>query len=84
VPGYCAHLPVSGLHDRTLGIRHIQRSIDSSPSGLACLYVTLSRRAAQAGFADMQFQAVFNIVKEFETGMRDDPVFLMSARRADA
>jgi ubiquinone/menaquinone biosynthesis C-methylase UbiE len=44
----------------------------------------LSRRAAQAGFADVQFQSVFRIAKEFETGTRDYPVFLMSARRAGA
>jgi ubiquinone/menaquinone biosynthesis C-methylase UbiE len=44
----------------------------------------LSRRAAQAGFADVQFQTVFRIAKEFETGTRDYPVFLMSARRAGA
>ncbi len=42
----------------------------------------LSRRAAQAGFADMQFQTVFSIAKEQETGTRDYPVFLMTARRA--
>ena len=42
----------------------------------------LSRRAAQAGFADMQFQTVFTIAKERETGTRDYPVFLMTARRA--
>ena len=44
----------------------------------------LSRRAAQAGFADMQFQTVFTIAKERETGTRDYPVFLMTARRAGA
>jgi len=44
----------------------------------------LSRRAAQAGFADMQFQTVFSIAKEHETGTRDYPVFLMTARRASA
>jgi 2-polyprenyl-3-methyl-5-hydroxy-6-metoxy-1,4-benzoquinol methylase len=42
----------------------------------------LSRRAAQAGFADVQFQTVFSIAKERETGTRDYPVFLMTARRA--
>jgi len=44
----------------------------------------LSLRAAQAGFADMQFQTVFSIAKEHETGTRDYPVFLMTARRAGA
>jgi len=44
----------------------------------------LSLRAAQAGFADMQFQTVFSIAKEGETGTRDYPVFLMTARRASA
>ena len=41
----------------------------------------LSRRAAQSGFADIQFQTVFTITKERETGARDYPVFLMTARR---
>jgi ubiquinone/menaquinone biosynthesis C-methylase UbiE len=41
----------------------------------------LSQRAVQAGFADMQFQTVFNIAKEHATGTRDYPVFLMTARR---
>ncbi len=41
----------------------------------------LSQRAAQAGFADMRFQTVFSIAKEQETGPRDYPVFLMTARR---
>lgn len=44
----------------------------------------LGRRAAQAGFADEQFQTVFSIAKESETGTRDYPVFLMTARRAGA
>jgi ubiquinone/menaquinone biosynthesis C-methylase UbiE len=44
----------------------------------------LSRRAAQAGFADVQFQTVFSIAKENENGTRDYPVFLMTARRAGA
>lgn len=44
----------------------------------------LSRRAAQAGFADIQFQTVFTITKERETGTRDYPVFLMTARRKHA
>jgi ubiquinone/menaquinone biosynthesis C-methylase UbiE len=44
----------------------------------------LSRRAAQAGFADVQFQTVFSIAREHESGTRDYPVFLMTARRAGA
>jgi 2-polyprenyl-3-methyl-5-hydroxy-6-metoxy-1,4-benzoquinol methylase len=44
----------------------------------------LAERAAQAGFADVQFQTVFSIAKERESGTRDYPVFLMTARRADA
>ena len=44
----------------------------------------LSLRAAKAGFADMQFQTVFSIIKENEAGARDYPVFLMTARRAGA
>ena len=44
----------------------------------------LSRRAAQSGFADVQFQTVFSIAKEHEDGTRDYPVFLMTARRAGA
>ena len=44
----------------------------------------LSRRAAQAGFADIQFQTVFSIAKEHATGTRDYPVFLMTARRENA
>ena len=42
----------------------------------------LSRRTAQAGFADVQFQTVFTITKERETGTQDYPVFLMTAQRA--
>ena len=44
----------------------------------------LSRRAAQAGFADIRFQTVFSIAKERESGTQDYPVFLMTARRAGA
>ena len=44
----------------------------------------LSRRTAQAGFADVRFQTVFNIAKEHATGTRDYPVFLMTAQRAGA
>jgi ubiquinone/menaquinone biosynthesis C-methylase UbiE len=41
----------------------------------------LSLRAAKAGFADIRFQTVFSIAKEHESGTRDYPVFLMTARR---
>ena len=44
----------------------------------------LSLRAVQAGFAELNFQTVFSIAKEHETGTRDYPVFLMTARRASA
>src|SRR5512135_3841299 len=44
----------------------------------------LGRHTTQAGFADVQFQTVFSIAKEGETGTRDYPVFLMTARRAGA
>jgi ubiquinone/menaquinone biosynthesis C-methylase UbiE len=44
----------------------------------------LSGRTAQAGFADIRFQTVFSIAKEGESGGRDYPVFLMTARRAGA
>jgi ubiquinone/menaquinone biosynthesis C-methylase UbiE len=44
----------------------------------------LARRTSQAGFANIQFQTVFTITKERETGTQDYPVFLMTARRADA
>ena len=44
----------------------------------------LSQRAAQAGFTGMQFQTVFNITKELAAGTRDYPVFLLTARRAEA
>jgi 2-polyprenyl-3-methyl-5-hydroxy-6-metoxy-1,4-benzoquinol methylase len=44
----------------------------------------LGQRAAQAGFADIQFQTVFSIAKERESGTREYPVFLMAARRASA
>jgi 2-polyprenyl-3-methyl-5-hydroxy-6-metoxy-1,4-benzoquinol methylase len=44
----------------------------------------LSRRTAQAGFADVRFQTVFSIAKEHATGTRDYPVFLMTAWRAGA
>ncbi len=40
----------------------------------------LTQCAIQAGFADVQFQTVFSIAKERETGTRDYPVFLMTAR----
>jgi 2-polyprenyl-3-methyl-5-hydroxy-6-metoxy-1,4-benzoquinol methylase len=41
----------------------------------------LGRRATQVGLADIQFQTVFSIARERETGVRDYPVFLMTARR---
>lgn len=41
----------------------------------------LGRRAVNAGFDDVRFQNVFSIAKESETGSRDYPVFLMTARR---
>lgn len=41
----------------------------------------LSAKAAQAGFAEVQFSTVFEIVKETESGPRAYPVFLMLARR---
>jgi ubiquinone/menaquinone biosynthesis C-methylase UbiE len=44
--------------------------------------VDLGRRTTQAGFADVQFQTVFSIAKERQSGTRDYPVFLMTARRA--
>ncbi len=44
----------------------------------------LNLRAARAGFTDMQFQTVFNISKEQGSGPRDYPVFLLTARRAEA
>jgi ubiquinone/menaquinone biosynthesis C-methylase UbiE len=42
----------------------------------------LEARARKAGFTDVRFQTVFSIAKEHETGTRDYPVFLMTARRA--
>lgn len=42
----------------------------------------LAQRARKAGFTDVRFQTVFSIAKEHETGTRDYPVFLMTARRA--
>lgn len=42
----------------------------------------LARRAAQTGYADVRFETVFSIAKTHETGTRDYPVFLMTARRA--
>jgi ubiquinone/menaquinone biosynthesis C-methylase UbiE len=44
----------------------------------------LGRRTAQAGFGEVQFQTVFTITKERESGTQDYPVFLMTARRAGA
>jgi 2-polyprenyl-3-methyl-5-hydroxy-6-metoxy-1,4-benzoquinol methylase len=42
----------------------------------------LGRRVVRAGLTGVQFQTVFSIAKERETGTRDYPVFLMTARRA--
>jgi len=44
----------------------------------------LGKRAAKAGLVDVQFQTVFSIAKARESGTRDYPVFLMTARRAGA
>lgn len=44
----------------------------------------LGRRAAQAGFAEVQFQTVFSIAKERDSGTQDYPVFLLTARRQNA
>jgi 2-polyprenyl-3-methyl-5-hydroxy-6-metoxy-1,4-benzoquinol methylase len=44
----------------------------------------LGARAEKAGFGEIGFQTVFSIAKESETGTRDFPVFLMTARRAGA
>jgi len=44
----------------------------------------LGRLATTTGFADIRFQTVFSIAKTLETGTRDYPVFLMTARRTDA
>jgi 2-polyprenyl-3-methyl-5-hydroxy-6-metoxy-1,4-benzoquinol methylase len=44
----------------------------------------LARRAGAAGFTGVGFQTVFSIAKEHASGTRDYPVFLMTARRADA
>lgn len=44
----------------------------------------MGRRAEQAGFSDVRFQTVFSIAKERDGITRDYPVFLMTARRADA
>lgn len=43
---------------------------------------TLTAQAEQAGFADIRFDTVFEIVKETESGSRAYPVFLLTARRA--
>lgn len=44
----------------------------------------LAQCACRAGFTDVSFETVFTISKEQETGVRDYPVFLMSARRIGA
>ncbi|MEW5891970.1 MAG: class I SAM-dependent methyltransferase [Pseudomonadota bacterium] len=41
----------------------------------------LAGQLEQAGFADIRFDTVFEIVKESETGSRAYPVFLLTARR---
>ena len=41
----------------------------------------LATQAERAGFADIRFDTVFEIVKESETGARAYPVFLMTAAR---
>jgi ubiquinone/menaquinone biosynthesis C-methylase UbiE len=41
----------------------------------------LAAQAAQAGFADIRFSTVFEIVKTTEAGSRAYPVFLLLARR---
>ncbi len=41
----------------------------------------LARRAILAGFGAVRFDTVFSIAKQRETGTRDYPVFLMTARR---
>ena len=41
----------------------------------------LAAQAERAGFADIRFDTVFEIVKESETGARAYPVFLMTAAR---
>ena len=42
----------------------------------------LTRLTQAAGFVDVRFRTVFEIVKQKETGERAYPVFLMAARRA--
>jgi ubiquinone/menaquinone biosynthesis C-methylase UbiE len=42
----------------------------------------LTAKAERAGFTDIRFDTVFEIVKETETGSRAYPVFLLTARRA--
>lgn len=44
----------------------------------------LGRRATRAGYAAVQFQTVFSIAKERDSGTQNYPVFLMTARREDA
>lgn len=44
--------------------------------------VELAGRARRAGFADIAFETVFEIVKEQAHGTRAYPVFMMRARRA--
>ena len=42
----------------------------------------LAKRAEQAGFSDLAFSTVFEIVKQTESGERAYPVFLLLARRS--
>ena len=43
----------------------------------------LARRASNADFEDIAFDTVFVVTKEQPAGLRDYPVFLLSARRVD-
>jgi predicted metalloprotease len=43
--------------------------------------VVLAARTAQAGFANVRFETVFEIVKEAGGGTRTNPVFLLMAQR---
>lgn len=43
---------------------------------------SLGQRALRAGFTDVRFETVFVIRKEQEGGLRDYPVFLLTARKA--
>ena len=43
---------------------------------------SLTTKAEQAGFSDVHFDTVFEIVKDTDAGSRAYPVFLLTARRA--